>query len=141
MTAGNVAGSSAERATPPRSVRLAFFFYLAVVVLSATNALLQLASGLNGALPLVGTIIEAVLFIGLGWQMRAGKQWARGTLLGVSGLFLTIGILAATGLRGALNGDIDALIVAALACVAAKVLMIVAGAVTMYRPDTYQYFR
>lgn len=140
MTAKNTARPDGGSGVVPRSVRLAFLLFVGAVALSLLNALLQLVTHLGGTKPLYGALIEAALFLGLGSQMRVGKLWARVTLLSVAGVFLVIGILSVIGLAGALGKGLGGLELLAVVCVGVKVLVIIAGALMMYRADTYGYF-
>jgi hypothetical protein len=130
-----------EGVLPPTSVRLAFAVFLGDVVLSLLNAVIQVSVHLSGATVLVGAVIEAVLFIGLGVRMRAGRLWARVTLMSVSFVFVAVGVLAVIGLDSAFGHQVDGLVWFALICVAVKLVLIVAGTVLMYRPGNALYFR
>jgi hypothetical protein len=141
VTAKNTTRPGDASDVVPHSVRVAFALFVGVVVLSLLNAVLQLVAHLGGTKPLYGALIEAALFLGLGSQMWAGKLWARITLLSVAGVFLVIGILSVIGLAGAFGHGLDGLVTFALICIGLKVLMIIAGSMMMYRPDTYGYFK
>lgn len=141
MTAKNTTRADSESGSVPHSVRVSFALFVGVVLLSLLNAVIQLVAHLNGTKPLFGALIEAVLFLGLGSMMRIGRLWARITLLSVAGVFLVIGILSVIGLAAAFGHGLNGLVTFALICVGVKVLVIIAGSLMMYRPDTYGYFK
>jgi hypothetical protein len=109
--------------------------------LSLLNAVLQLSTQLSGATVLVGALIEAALFLGLGVPMRAGRLWARMALMSVAWVFIAIGVLAGFALNSAFGHEVDGLVAFALICVAGKLLLIIVGTVLMYRPENRGYFR
>jgi hypothetical protein len=125
---------------PPSAVSASFALFVGESVLALLNAVIQVSAHFNGPVAVVGAAIEASLLIGLGIQMRAGKLWARVTLMSVAGLFVVIGVLSVIALRGAFGHRMDGLVLFALICVTVKLALIVAGVVMMYRPSTYGYF-
>lgn len=124
----------------PAAVRTAFGYYALAAGLSLTNAAFQLAVHLNGIQILVGAVIEAALLLGLGAHMRAGKHWARQTLLGISGAFIGLGVLALIALGAAL-GQQGNLVKLALLLVGAKIVLTGMAVWHMYRPVNQVYFR
>jgi cobalamin biosynthesis protein CobD/CbiB len=125
---------------PPAAVRAAFALFLADAALSLLNAILQLVYHLGGPVVLVGAVIEAVLFISLGSRMRQGKQWARGALLGLAGLFVALGVLVFLTLHSAFGSQTNGLVGVALVCVGLKAVLIATATAMMYRPDNTAYF-
>jgi|SRR5882757_1801887 len=125
---------------PPTPVRASFALFLGVVVLSLLNAVVQVAFRLSGAITVVGAVIEAVLFVLLGTQMRAGRLWARVTLMSVAWVFIAVSLLAMVGLNGAYGNHMDELVLFTLIYVSAKLAMIIAATALMYRPSTRGYF-
>jgi hypothetical protein len=126
---------------PPVAVRASFALFLGVVVLSLLNAVLQVAFRTSAATVGVGAAIEAVLFVLLGAQMRAGRLWARVTLMSVAWVFVAVSLLAMFGLGGALAGHLTGLALLTVGYLAAKLAMIVAATVLMYEPSARDYFR
>jgi hypothetical protein len=122
-------------------VRAAFALFIGEVVLSLLNAVIQLSAHISGAPVLVGSLIEAVLFIGLGCQMWAGKLWARVALMSFGWVFIAVGVLAVLALNHALDYPVGGLVLFALICVAGKLILIVGGVFLMYRPQNRDYFR
>jgi hypothetical protein len=125
---------------PPASVRASFALFLGVVVLSLLNAVIQVAFRLSGTTVLIGALIETVLFLLLGTQMRAGKLWARVTLASVAWVFVAVSALAVFGLTGEWGGNLRGLVVFTLVAVVAKLTMIIAATALMYRPGVRGYF-
>jgi len=125
---------------PPTPVRASFALFLGVVVLSLLNAVIQVAFRLSGATVVAGALIETVLFVLLGTQMRAGRLWARVTLMSVAWVFVAVSLLVVFGLNGAFGGHMDGLVLFTLMYVVAKLLMIIAATMCMYRPSTRGYF-
>jgi hypothetical protein len=126
---------------PPTPVRASFALFVGVVVLSLLNAVIQIAFRIGGFTVLVGALIETVLFVFLGSQMRVGKLWARVTLMSVAWVFVAVSLLAVFGLNGSFGRHMDGLVLFTLVYVTAKLAMIVAATVLMYRPSTRGYFR
>jgi hypothetical protein len=125
---------------PPTAVRASFALFVGVVVLSLLNAVIQISLRISGATVLVGALIEAVLFLVLGSQMRVGRLWARVTLMSVAWVFVAVSLLALFGLNGSFGRNLDGLVLLTLVYVTAKLAMIVAATVLMYRPSTRGYF-
>jgi hypothetical protein len=125
---------------PPTAVRASFALFLGVVVLSLLNAVIQIAFKISGATVLVGALIETVLFLFLGTQMRGGRLWARVTLMSVAWVFVAVSLLAVFGLNESLGRHMDGLVLLTLVYVSAKLAMIIAATVAMYRPSTRGYF-
>ncbi|MDT7609096.1 MAG: hypothetical protein QOC83_3162 [Pseudonocardiales bacterium] len=125
---------------PPTAVRASFALFVGVVVLSLLNAVIQISFRISGATVLVGALIEAVLFLVLGSQMRVGRLWARVTLMSVAWVFVAVSLLALFGLNGSFGRNLDGLVLFTLGYVTAKLAMIVAATVLMYRPSTRGYF-
>ncbi|MCU1650958.1 MAG: hypothetical protein QOG57_3865 [Pseudonocardiales bacterium] len=125
---------------PPTAVRASFALFVGVVVLSLLNAVIQISFRISGATVLVGALIEAVLFLVLGSQMRVGRLWARVTLMSVAWVFVAVSLLALFGLKGEFGRNLDGLVLFTLGYVTAKLAMIVAATVLMYRPSTRGYF-
>jgi hypothetical protein len=126
---------------PPVAVRASFALFLGVVVLSLFNAVVQVAFRISGATAGLGAVIEAVLFVFLGTQMRAGRLWARVTLMSVVWVFVVISLLAVLWLGGAFGVHLSGLAMLTLCYITAKLAMIVAATVLMYRPSARDYFR
>lgn len=125
---------------PPAPVRASFALFLGVVVLSLLNAVIQLAFRFSGTPVLVGALIETGLFVLLGTQMRAGRLWARVTLTSVAWVFVAVSLLALFGLNGEWGGNLRGLVVFSLVALLAKLCMISAATVLMYRPGVRDYF-
>ncbi|HEV7789137.1 MAG TPA: hypothetical protein VGP05_09010 [Pseudonocardia sp.] len=125
---------------PPTAVRASFALFVGVVVLSLLNAVIQISFRISGATVLVGALIEAALFLVLGSQMRVGRLWARVTLMSVAWVFVAVSLLALFGLKGEFGRNLDGLVLFTLGYVTAKLAMIVAATVLMYRPSTRGYF-
>jgi hypothetical protein len=125
---------------PPTAVRASFALFVGVVVLSLLNAVIQISLRVSGATVLVGALIETVLFVFLGSQMRTGRLWARVTLMSVAWVFVAVSLLAVFGLNGSFGRHMDGLVLFTLVYVTAKLAMIVAATVLMYRPSTRGYF-
>ncbi len=132
---------SSAQITPPALVRTAFALYLTAAGLSLANAALQVVFGLGGDTVLVGAIIEATLFVAFGVHMRAGRLWARLTMLSLSGVFFAFGVLALMVLLGAVGQSRDPLVVLTLLFVSTKMALIGSAAWKMYRPANQTYFR
>jgi hypothetical protein len=130
-----------DEALPPTAVRAAFALFIGEVVLSLLNAVIQLSAHIGGAPVLVGSLLEAVLFVGLGSQMRAGKLWARMALMSFGWVFIAVGVLAVLELKHAFGYPVGGLVLFALICVAGKLILIVGGVFLMYRSETRGYFR
>jgi len=124
----------------PGALRVSFAFYLGDVALAVLVAVVELVFHLSGWTVLVGAAIEAAILLGFGSQMLVGKQWGRIGLMSFSWVFIAINALAIIGLNGAFGKGVDQLALFALACVAAKLLLIALGLVSMYRPSTRAYF-
>lgn len=134
------AGARGEAAAIPRALRVSFAFYLGDVGLAVLVAVVELVFHLSGWAVLIGAAIEAAVLLGFGSQMLAGKQWGRIGLMSFSWVFIAINALAIIGLNGAFGKGVDELALFALVCVAAKLLLIALGLVSMYRPSTRAYF-
>lgn len=122
-------------------MRAAFALFVGEVVLSLLNAVLQVSTQLSGTTVVIGALIEAGLFLGLGVPMRAGRLWARMALMSVAWVFIAIGVLAGFALNSSFGQDVNGLVAFALICVAGKLILIIAGTVMMYRPENRGYFR
>jgi hypothetical protein len=142
VTRGAERGSAARgpAAGVPRALRASFAFYLGDVALAVLVAVVELVFHLSAWTVLVGAAIEAAVLLGFGSQMLTGKQWGRVGLMSFSWVFLAINALAIIGLNGAFGKGVDELALFALVCVAAKLLLIALGLVSMYRPSTRAYF-
>lgn len=125
---------------PPAPVRASFALFLGVVVLSLLNAVIQVAFRLSGTPVLVGALIETGLFVLLGTQMRAGRLWARMTLASVAWVFVVVSLIGLLGLNGQWGGNLRGLVVYTLVSLVAKLFMIIAATVLMYRPGVRDYF-
>ncbi len=132
---------SSAQITPPAPVRAAFALYLTAAGLSLVNASLQMAFGFGGNPVLIGAIIEATLFVAFGVHMRAGRLWARLTMLSLSGVFFAFGVLALIVLVGAVGESRDPLAVLTLLFVSTKMALIGSAVWKMYRPANLGYFR
>jgi hypothetical protein len=126
---------------PPVAVRASFALLLGVVVLSLLDAVVQVAFRLTGATAGVGAVIEALLFVPLGAQMRAGRLWARMSLLSVAWVSVAVTLLGMFGLGGAFGARLTGLELLTLGYLSGKLVMIIAATVLMYRPSTRDYFR
>jgi hypothetical protein len=122
------------------AVRASFALFIGAVMLSLLNAVVQVAFRLAGVGAGVGAVIEAVLFVLLGTQMRAGWLWARVTLLTAAWVFVGVTLLVVFGLGGAFVSHLTGLAVLTIGYVVAKLGMIVTAAALMYRPSTRGYF-
>ncbi|WP_028926148.1 hypothetical protein [Pseudonocardia acaciae] len=121
-------------------MRASFALFLGVVVLSLLNAVIQSAFRLSGTPVLVGALIESVLFLVLGAHMRAGRPWARVTLASVAWVFVVVSLVAVYGLNGEWGGNLRGLVMFTLVAIVAKLAMIVAATLLMYRPSVRAYF-
>jgi hypothetical protein len=124
---------------PPVAVRAAFALFLVDAVLALVNATVQVTFHVSGFPVLIGAVIEAVLFVLLGVFMRHGRLWARTALMSFAGVFAALGVLTVIGVVTA-REPIGGLELFGLLCVAGKIVLIIAGAVMMYRPGARGYF-
>jgi hypothetical protein len=124
---------------PPVAVRAAFALFLVDAILALVNATVQVTFHVSRPLILVGALLEAVLFVLLGAYMRHGRTWARTALMSFAGVFAALGILIAIG-TATTPDPIRGVVLFGLLCVAGKIVLIVAGAVMMYRPGARGYF-
>ena len=105
---------------PPVAVRAAFSLFLVDAILALVNATVQVTFHVSGF-------------------MRHGRLWARTALMSFAGVFAALGILTVIGVVTA-REPIGGLELFGLLCVAGKIVLIIAGAVMMYRPGTRGYF-
>lgn len=124
---------------PPGPVRASFALFLGVVMLSALNAVVQVAFAPTGVAAAVGAVIETALFLVLAVPMHAGRLWARFALTSAAWVFIAVSLLALVGLGGT-PAHLHGMVLFTVGYVSTKLVMILAATALMYRPNTRDYF-
>jgi hypothetical protein len=120
---------------------MAFSLYVLAGVLAVLNAVTQIALGQTKLIALVGAGVQLALFVVLGSYMRAGRLWARMTLMSLAFVFGAYQVLLLLSLLPLLAENPGGLVRPTLGYVLAELALLVFATVQMYRPPTRGYFR